>query len=60
VLKEWEDRMAARQGVEKGRHVPNPHTIKETLKDPKKTAEKAAATRKWIQAGMKDEAKKER
>ncbi|KAJ5105911.1 hypothetical protein NUU61_003258 [Penicillium alfredii] len=56
-LKAWEDRMAQRAGVEKGRHVPSPHTIKDLLKD-KATADKLAAeTRSWVQQGMKDDAK---
>lgn len=33
--------MAARPGVEKGRHVPSPHTIKDLLKDKKKMEEYA-------------------
>jgi glutathione S-transferase len=32
-LKVWEQRVAQHRGVEKGRHVPEPHVIKETLKD---------------------------
>ena len=31
-LKAWEEKLAAREGVEKGRHVPEKHTIKEVLK----------------------------
>ncbi|KAF2114488.1 glutathione S-transferase [Lophiotrema nucula] len=57
-LKAWEDRMAARPGVEKGRHVPDPHKIKELLKDKAKMEQQAAEARKWVQAGMKDDAKK--
>jgi glutathione S-transferase len=57
-LKAWDDRMLARPGVEKGRHVPEPHRMKELSKDAeqqKKTAESAKA---WIQTGMKEDAKK--
>jgi len=56
ALKAWEERMTAREGVEKGRHVPDRHTIKDLLKDKVKMEEKAAASRKWVQDGMKDDA----
>lgn len=58
ALKEWEERMLKRPGVEKGRHVPDPHTIKELLKDKSKMEEHASQSRNWVQAGMKDDAKK--
>lgn len=58
ALKAWEDRMAARPGVEKGRHVPDPHKIKELLKDKAKMEKQAAEAREWVQAGMKADAKK--
>ena len=32
-LKKWDERMLARPGVEKGRHVPSPHRIKEMSKE---------------------------
>lgn len=57
-LKAWEERMYARPGVEKGRHVPVPHTIKELLKDEAKVKEEAAKSRAWVQAGMAADAKK--
>lgn len=57
-LKAWEERMLARPGVEKGRHVPSPHTIKELLKDKAKVEEEAAKSREWVQAGMAADAKK--
>ncbi|KAL3453804.1 glutathione S-transferase [Aspergillus insuetus] len=57
-LKAWEERLAAREGVEKGRHVPSPHTIKDLLKDQKKQEEEAAKARTWIQEGMKGDAAK--
>ncbi|OOQ81558.1 Disulfide-bond oxidoreductase YfcG [Penicillium brasilianum] len=56
-VKAWEERMAARPALEKGRHVPNPHTIKELLKDKEAVEKSAAQTREWVQAGMKDDAK---
>ncbi|OCK79799.1 glutathione S-transferase [Lepidopterella palustris CBS 459.81] len=58
ALKAWEDRMAARPGVEKGRHVPEPHKIKELLKDKAKMERHAKENRDWVQAGMKDDAKR--
>jgi glutathione S-transferase len=57
-LKAWEERMANRSGVEKGRHVPDPHTVKELLKDKAKMEHHAAESRKWVQAGMKADAEK--
>jgi glutathione S-transferase len=48
--------MAERSGVEKGRHVPDPHKIKELLKA--KMEQHAAESRKWVQAGMKADAEK--
>ncbi|SLM35171.1 glutathione s-transferase [Lasallia pustulata] len=57
-LKEWEERMMARPAVERGRHVPDPHRIKEMLKDREATERHAAESRKWVQQGMKEDAKK--
>ncbi|PWY92466.1 glutathione S-transferase [Aspergillus heteromorphus CBS 117.55] len=56
-LKAWEERMAAREGVEKGRHVPTPDTMKELIKDKKAAEEAAEKARAWIQEGMKADAK---
>lgn len=58
ALKTWEERMTARPGVEKGRHVPDPHTIKELLKDKSKVEAHAAKAREWVQAGMREDAAK--
>jgi glutathione S-transferase len=58
TLKAWEERMTARPAVEKGRHVPDPHTIKELLKDKAKMEEHAAKSRAWVQKGMKEDAAK--
>ncbi|USP78441.1 Glutathione S-transferase-like protein gedE [Curvularia clavata] len=60
ALKAWLDRMETRDGVEKGRHVPDRHTIKELLKDKAKMEEHAAKSRQWVQAGMKDDAEKQK
>lgn len=49
---------AARLALERGRHVPTPHTIKETLKDKEAVAKIAAESRAWVQKGMKEDAEK--
>ena len=56
-VKAWEERMAARPALDKGRHVPDPHTIKELLKDKEAVEKTAAHTREWVQKGMKEDAK---
>lgn len=58
ALKAWDDRMLARPGVEKGRHIPDPHRMKELAKDKAKMEEQAAKSRAWVQEGMKADAKK--
>jgi len=58
ALQAWEERMAARPGVQKGMDVPEPHRMKELKKDPQKMKEHAEQARVWVQAGMKDDAKK--
>jgi len=58
ALKAWDDRMLARPAVEKGRHVPDRHTIKETLKNQEAMKKQAEEARKWIQSGMAEDAKK--
>jgi glutathione S-transferase len=50
--------MLARPGVEKGRHVPDPHRMKELSQDKKKMEEHAENAKKWVQEGMKADAKK--
>jgi glutathione S-transferase len=52
--------MESRAGVEKGRHVPDPHTIRELLKDKTKMEEYAAKSSQWVQAGMKEDAEKQK
>jgi len=56
ALMAWEERMTARPGVEKGRHIPDPHTIKALLKDKTKMEAQAAKAREWVQAGMREDA----
>ena len=56
-LKAWEEMMMKREGVEKGRHVPSPHRIKEMMKDKEAVERHAAQSRAWVQEGMKGDAK---
>lgn len=58
ALKAWEDRMWARPAVQKGANVPDPYKMKELLADKAAMEKHAADAKKWIQAGMKDDAKK--
>jgi glutathione S-transferase len=44
ALKAWEDRMAQRPGTVKGKDVPEPHTIKERMKDKKSIEEALGAS----------------
>ncbi|EUC48867.1 hypothetical protein COCMIDRAFT_33735 [Bipolaris oryzae ATCC 44560] len=60
AVQAWLDRMEAREGVEKGRHVPDPHRMRELLKDKAKMEEQAAKSRAWVQAGMKEDAEKQK
>ena len=55
-LRAWEDRMLKRPAVEKGRHVPSPHRIKEMDKE---AIEKAGREgREWIQRQQAEDAKR--
>jgi glutathione S-transferase len=56
-VKAWEERIVQRPAMEKGRHVPSPHTIKDLIKDKATMDKHAADARAWIQQGMKDDAK---
>jgi glutathione S-transferase len=56
-VKAWEERIVQRPAMEKGRHVPSPHTIKDLIKDKATMDKHAADARAWIQEGMKDDAK---
>jgi len=58
ALNAWEERMLARPAVEKGRHVPEKHGIKELLKDKEKMERHAEESKKWVQQGMKEDADK--
>jgi glutathione S-transferase len=58
ALKKWRDQMLARPGVEKGRHVPSPHKVLEQANMTQEQIDKAAeASKAWVQAGMKADAK---
>lgn len=56
-LKAWEERMLARPGVERGRHVPSPHKIKEPLKNKEENEKAAKRDREWILQGQRSDAK---
>ena len=60
TLKAWEERMEARPGVAKGKDVPEPNKIKELLKDKKRMREIEEKSTKWIQEGMKEDAKRQK
>jgi glutathione S-transferase len=57
ALKAWDERMLARPGVEKGRHVPDKHTVRD-MRDTKKMDEHAKETGAWVMQGMANDAKK--
>jgi len=50
--------MLARPGVEKGRHVPDPHTMKELANNSNEIERHAEESKAWIQKGMAADAKK--
>lgn len=58
-LHEWQQLMASRPAVQKGKDVPvpSPHS-KEALKDPEYAKKLEEESRKWVQAGMKEDAEK--
>ena len=58
TLKAWEDRMAARPGVDRGNNVPEPSKWKEMINDKEKMNRFAAHGAAWIQEGMKKDAEK--
>ncbi|KAL2259517.1 hypothetical protein VTK26DRAFT_6785 [Humicola hyalothermophila] len=58
-LNAWVDRIVARPGSEKGRHVPSRHTALELRNKTEEEMDAAAAqSRAWIQQSMKEDAKK--
>lgn len=50
--------MLARPAVEKGRHVPDRHRIKEMLADKEEAEKHAKESAKWVQQGQAADAKK--
>ncbi|ERT02176.1 hypothetical protein HMPREF1624_00474 [Sporothrix schenckii ATCC 58251] len=56
-LKAWFDKILARPGVEKGRHIPSRHTALDNL-SVADIEKRAASARAWVQQGMADDAKK--
>ena len=48
--------MAKRRGVEKGRHVPVPHKIKEVLKNKEEMEKLAENAAEWVQRGQAQDA----
>lgn len=58
TLKAWADRMLARPGVERGRHVPDPHRMRELAQDKEAMEKHATAGAKWIQDSQANDAKK--
>lgn len=51
-------RMWARPALKKGANVPDPYKLKELLQDKEKMEKYAAESRKWVQQGMAEDAKK--
>lgn len=58
ALKAWDDRMLKRSAVEKGRHVPERHSLKEMENDQDQIKKHAEEAKAWVQRGMKADAKK--
>ena len=57
-LKEWRDKLLARPGLEKGRHIPNPHKALEMETLSEEEMEKMfEVSSKWLQASMKEDSK---
>lgn len=56
-LKKWEEMIAKRECVEKGRHVPDPHRMKELAADKEEMQKHAEDAMKWIQQGMQADVK---
>ncbi|KAH8799079.1 glutathione S-transferase II [Xylogone sp. PMI_703] len=47
-VKAWEERLLSRPGVERGRHVPEPHRMKQIIENKEKAEKHAAERRSWI------------
>ncbi|KAH7004517.1 glutathione S-transferase [Fusarium venenatum] len=58
-LEKWLYKLLERPGFEAGRHVPTPHSAFDLNKlSEEELEEKATGAKNWVQAGMKDDAKK--
>ena len=60
TLNAWLERMYSRPGVEKGRHVPKRHGMKELMQNKELMEKKANEAKAWIQAGMKQDAQRQK
>jgi glutathione S-transferase len=59
ALDAWVNKIVARPGSEKGRHVPSPHKALENRHKTEEELDKAAEqTRAWVQQSMKEDANK--
>ncbi|CAK7263572.1 Glutathione S-transferase 2 [Sporothrix epigloea] len=56
-LQAWFNKILARPGIEKGRHVPSHHGALDPATD-EELEKRAAASRAWVQKGMADDAQK--
>ena len=57
-LKAWDLKMLSRPAVEKGRHVPKPHEVRELAKNKEAADARAAEAREWMQRSAATDAKK--
>ncbi|KAJ9142604.1 Disulfide-bond oxidoreductase YfcG [Pleurostoma richardsiae] len=58
ALKMWLYKLLERPGFERGRHVPSHHGAFDKKLTAEEEEKRAAEARKWVQAGMADDAKK--
>lgn len=59
LLEKWLYRCLEVPGFEAGRHVPTPHkALEQSKKSQEELDKEAAASRGWIQSGMKQDAQK--
>jgi len=58
ALEAWEERMASRPAVQRGRDVPDPYRMKELQGNEEDIKAHAESAKSWVQAGMKQDAGK--
>lgn len=58
TLKQWFDRMLQRPGVEKGRHVPKAHSVKQVIDTSEEALKHAKETSAWIMSAQAKDAQK--